>query len=147
MSHFIKFHPIKPRSPHLNGKVEHSQKTDRAEFYCLLNLCDKFLVLEPLLADWEYFYNHKSGLAAYVVRPRKPHLKFNKLEHLKDITLVEIEVAKNVFQLHGVNKQGKAVLTKRLSRDKLAFIANLPACIIAMEACGSTFIGLGNFKP
>ena len=31
MVHFIKFRPIKPRSPHLNGKVERSQKTDKAE--------------------------------------------------------------------------------------------------------------------
>jgi len=32
-THFIKFRPIKPRSPHLNGKVERSQKTDKSEFY------------------------------------------------------------------------------------------------------------------
>lgn len=32
MNHSIKFHPNKPVSPHLNGKVERSQKTDREEF-------------------------------------------------------------------------------------------------------------------
>jgi len=59
MSHFIKFRPIKFRSPHLNGKIDRSQKTDKAEFYSLLNLRDMSLVLELLLADWEHFYNHK----------------------------------------------------------------------------------------
>ncbi len=34
----IKFRPIKPRSPHLNGKVERTQKTDLEEFYSLVNL-------------------------------------------------------------------------------------------------------------
>lgn len=51
MTHYIKFRPIKPRSPHLNGKVERSQKTDKAEFYSHLNLHDKTLSLEQLLAD------------------------------------------------------------------------------------------------
>ena len=59
MTHFIKFRPIKPRSPHLNGKVERSQKTDKAEFYSFLSLRDKTLIIEPLLAEWEHFYNHK----------------------------------------------------------------------------------------
>jgi transposase InsO family protein len=39
--HCIKFRPIKPRSPHLNGKVERSQQTDKMEFYNLLNLKEK----------------------------------------------------------------------------------------------------------
>ena len=43
MVHYIKFRPIKPRSPHLNGKVKRSQKTDKAEFYSHLNLHDKTL--------------------------------------------------------------------------------------------------------
>ena len=58
MVHFIKFRPIKPRTPHLNGKVERSQKTDKVEFYSLLNLKDRVLPLEYLLAEWEYFYNY-----------------------------------------------------------------------------------------
>lgn len=52
------------------------------------------------------------------------------------VTLLGIDLAKTVFQLHGVDALGKAVLRKRLVRDELArFVANLPACIIAMEAC------------
>ncbi|MBX9621095.1 MAG: DDE-type integrase/transposase/recombinase, partial [Alphaproteobacteria bacterium] len=38
MVHYVKFRPIKPRTPHLNGKIERSQQTDKAEFYSLLNL-------------------------------------------------------------------------------------------------------------
>jgi transposase len=53
------------------------------------------------------------------------------------ITTVGIDLAKNVFQIHGVNARGKAVLRKRLRRDQLvAFFANLPPCLIGMEACG-----------
>jgi transposase len=53
------------------------------------------------------------------------------------ITTVGIDLAKNVFQVHGVNEYGKAVLKKQLKRDKVAeFFVNLPPCLIGMEACG-----------
>jgi len=48
-----------------------------------------------------------------------------------------IDIAKNTFQLHGVDDAGRAVLKKRLSRNKLAaYVANLPQCTIVMESCG-----------
>ncbi|WP_028208285.1 IS110 family RNA-guided transposase [Paraburkholderia nodosa] len=54
------------------------------------------------------------------------------------ITTVGIDLAKNVFQVHGVNEHGKTVLRKQLKRDQVAvFFANLPQCLIGMEACGS----------
>jgi transposase len=54
------------------------------------------------------------------------------------ITTVGVDLAKSVFAVHGVNEHGRAVLKKVLKRDKmLAFFANLPACLIGMEACGS----------
>jgi transposase len=47
------------------------------------------------------------------------------------------DIAKTVFQLHGVNAIGKVVLKKRLSRNQLSLlISNLPQCCIVMEACG-----------
>jgi transposase len=53
------------------------------------------------------------------------------------ITTVGIDLAKNVFQVHGVDEQGKAVLRKQLKRkDVLSFFANLQPCLIGMEACG-----------
>ncbi|MCF3111668.1 DDE-type integrase/transposase/recombinase [Niabella sp. CC-SYL272] len=36
--HFIKYRPIKPRSPHLNGKVERTQQTDKVEFWSLFDI-------------------------------------------------------------------------------------------------------------
>ena len=54
------------------------------------------------------------------------------------IATIGIDLAKNVFQVHGVDEQGKAVLKKKLKRDQMAaFFANLPPCLIGMEACGS----------
>ena len=54
------------------------------------------------------------------------------------ITTIGIDLAKNVFQLHGVDARGKTVLKKQLKRDQIApFFANLPTCLIGMEACGS----------
>lgn len=55
---------------------------------------------------------------------------------MKDIKVLGIDLAKNVFQLHGTNAKGKCVLRKQLTRAKLPeFISNLPLCLIGMEAC------------
>jgi transposase len=55
-----------------------------------------------------------------------------------NITTVGIDLAKTVFQLHGVDAQGHTVLRKQLRRDQMApFFANLPPCLVGMEACGS----------
>lgn len=52
------------------------------------------------------------------------------------ITTVSIDLAKSVFQVHGVDARGKAVLRKQLRRSELlGFFANLPSCLIGMEAC------------
>ena len=54
------------------------------------------------------------------------------------ITMIGIDLAKNVIQVHGVDERGKAVLKKQIKRDQVAsFFANLPPCLIGMEACGS----------
>jgi transposase len=55
---------------------------------------------------------------------------------VKNIKVLGIDLAKNVFQLHGTDARGKRVLSKRLSREKLIeFMANLPPCLIGIEAC------------
>lgn len=57
---------------------------------------------------------------------------------MKEIVSLGIDLAKNVFQLHGVDRAMHCVLKKRLSRTELSnFIVNLPVCKIYMEACGS----------
>lgn len=54
------------------------------------------------------------------------------------ITTIGIDLAKAVFQVHGVDAQGKAVLKKQLKRDQIiAFFTSLVPCLIGMEACGS----------
>jgi transposase len=56
---------------------------------------------------------------------------------MKDLTTIGIDIAKNFMQIHGADRNGKAVLKKRLPRGKfLTFMANLPKCLIGMEACG-----------
>lgn len=54
------------------------------------------------------------------------------------ITTIGIDLAKEVFQIHGVDNHGKIVLHKQLRRNGMAkFFANLESCLIGMEACGS----------
>jgi transposase len=55
-----------------------------------------------------------------------------------NITTIGLDLAKNVFQVHGVDEQGKMVLKKQLKRSQvLAFFANLAPCLIGMEACAA----------
>lgn len=52
------------------------------------------------------------------------------------ITTVGIDLAKNVFQVHGVDERGKTVLRKSVKRAELMkLFVNLPACLIGLEAC------------
>jgi transposase len=54
------------------------------------------------------------------------------------ITTIGIDLAKNVFQVHGIDAQGKTVLKKQIKRDEMTvFFANLSPCLIDIEACGS----------
>jgi transposase len=49
---------------------------------------------------------------------------------------IGLDLAKLVFQVHGVDGHGKVMMTKRLRRDTVpAFFANLPICMAGMEAC------------
>ena len=56
---------------------------------------------------------------------------------MKEIKILGIDLAKNVFQLHGVDAAGKPALRKNVSRGKLMeTLANFPRCLIGIEACG-----------
>jgi transposase len=56
---------------------------------------------------------------------------------MDNVTTVGIDLAKSVFSLHGVDAAGKVVLRRTVSRSKFVeLVARLPACLIAMEACG-----------
>ena len=56
---------------------------------------------------------------------------------MNEITTLAIDLAKQVFQLHGVNARGACVLRQQVRRAQLLrLIAQLPPCMVAMEACG-----------
>ena len=52
------------------------------------------------------------------------------------ITTIGLDIAKNVFQVHGIDAAEKVVVRKQLRRGQvLKFFASLPPCLIGMEAC------------
>lgn len=54
------------------------------------------------------------------------------------LTTIGVDLAKNVFQIHGVDARGKALVRKALKRDQvLPFFTNLGPCLVGLEACGS----------
>ncbi|HEY9845500.1 MAG TPA: IS481 family transposase [Candidatus Caenarcaniphilales bacterium] len=57
MALHIKFRPTKPRSPHLNGKVERTQRIDLEEFYSQVDLKGADIPLQ--LQQWQSYYNHQ----------------------------------------------------------------------------------------
>ncbi len=55
-----------------------------------------------------------------------------------DITTVGLDLAKNVFQVHGINADGDVIVRRRLRRTQVReFFAGLKPCLIGMEACGT----------
>ena len=56
---------------------------------------------------------------------------------MNEISVIGLDLAKNVFQLHGVDKDGQTLLRKQLKRgQRHQFVAKLSPCLIGMEACG-----------
>jgi len=61
------------------------------------------------------------------------------MNRIKEIVRLGMDVGKNAFHLVGVDETGFPVVKKKLRRKQvLAWFANLPACLIAMEACGGS---------
>jgi transposase len=54
------------------------------------------------------------------------------------ISTIGVDLAKNVFQIHGVDKDGKVVISRQLRRKQvIEFFSKIPPCLIGMEACGT----------
>src|SRR5213075_721367 len=54
------------------------------------------------------------------------------------VTTVGLDLAKRIFQVHGVDAAGKVVIRRRLQRSEIAaFFADLPACLVGIEACAT----------
>ena len=57
---------------------------------------------------------------------------------LSSVTTVGLDLAKHVFQVHGVDASGRVVVAKAIRRNKLLeFFASLAPCLVGLEASGS----------
>ena len=73
------------------------------------------------------------------------------IRNIAAVTRVGLDLAKNAFQVHAVDAKGEIVVARKLTRGRLvAFFAELPRCLVAMEACSSAhhwarmLVGLGH---
>jgi transposase len=58
---------------------------------------------------------------------------------MSEVSIIGLDLAKNVFQMHGADASGAVLFRKKLRRDQvLKFLAAQPACTVAMEACASS---------
>ena len=58
---------------------------------------------------------------------------------MQTIATIGLDIAKSVFQVHGVDAAGQVVVRRQLKRRQvLAFFAKLPPCLIGIEACASS---------
>jgi transposase len=58
---------------------------------------------------------------------------------MRTITTIGLDIAKSVFQVHGVDADGDVVLRRQLKRRYvLSFFQKLPPCLIGIEACASS---------
>jgi transposase len=66
---------------------------------------------------------------------------------MKVVSVLGIDLAKNIFQLHGVDELGRVALRKRVSRARLrAEVAQLKPCLIGLEACGGAHFWAREFR-
>ena len=60
------------------------------------------------------------------------------ISNYSSVTTIGLDIAKNVFQVHGVDAKGAAVVARSVRRGGLLkFFASLPRCLVGMEACSS----------
>src|SRR5262245_8302510 len=58
---------------------------------------------------------------------------------MQAITTVGLDIAKSVFQVHGVDAAGEVIIRRQLKRRHvLPFFEKLPACVVGMEACATS---------
>ena len=58
---------------------------------------------------------------------------------MSEVAVIGLDLAKSVFQVHGVDAQGQTVMRRRLSRGQvLKLFGKLPPCLVGMEACASS---------
>jgi transposase len=58
---------------------------------------------------------------------------------MEAVTTIGLDIAKSVFQVHGIDAAGKVVIRKQLKRGRvMPFFMKLPQCLIGIEACASS---------
>ena len=56
-----------------------------------------------------------------------------------EVSIIGLDLAKNVFQVHGVDAAGRIVIRRAIRRSQvLPFFAKLPSCLVGLEACGTS---------
>lgn len=55
-----------------------------------------------------------------------------------EITTVGLDLAKNVFQVHGISNTGEVVVRRLRRAQMIPFFSKLPRCLVGMEACGTS---------
>jgi transposase len=66
---------------------------------------------------------------------------------MQAVTTIGFDIAKSVFQVHGVDMQGRVIIRRQLKRRQvLTFFRKLPPCLVGIEACACRIIGRGNCR-
>src|SRR5881392_2669664 len=80
------------------------------------------------------------------LRHRRAKLVFSQIARnrepsMSEITTIGLDLAKHVFQVHGIDAEGTTVLRKRLRRGQvLAFFSHIPRCVVGLEACATALM-------
>jgi len=57
---------------------------------------------------------------------------------MSEVSIIGLDLAKNVFQVHGATAQGERQFNKKITRSRMhKFFSSQPPCLVAMEACSS----------
>ena len=74
-------------------------------------------------------------------------MRSNHIREPRHATTIGLDIAKNVFQVHGIDMAEKVLVRRQLRRNQvLAFFKPLPPCLIGLEACATGITGLVNSR-
>src|SRR6266513_1469004 len=81
---------------------------------------------------WKAPLRHRRAKLVFLANHR------NREPSMSEITTIGLDLAKHVFQVHGIDAEGTTVLRKRLRRNQvLGFFSRLPRCVVGLEACAT----------
>ena len=160
-------HRTRPPFAHLERYLEMSDglapRDGRHHFFELMSLS---MALSSIASASSFFSLAFSSSSAFSRRAsetsRPPYLPFHLMgwtalspspqadrhqESHMTIETLGIDIAKNAFQLHGVNRAGRVVLKHRVMRDQLLeVLAQIDPCTVVVEACTGAFYWARKFE-